>query len=83
VATRQEFRFVISGLELPEEQQQKVAGAIYRAAVGALAGLDLKGDTASIFVGKTGRFDFDWRGGLVGPVDIFEGGLDRIREIGQ
>ena len=80
---RQEYRFIVSGFDLPEDQQQKVAAAVYRAAVGALAELDLQGDTASFFIGKSGRFDWKWAGGIVGPIDIFQEGLESVRALGR
>lgn len=79
---RQEFKFIVSGLDLPDDAQQRVAAAVYKAAVGSLADLDLKGDTASFFIGRAGRFDWRWAGGIVGPIDIFTEGLESVRELG-
>jgi hypothetical protein len=80
---RQEFKFVVNGLDLPDDAQQRVAAAVYKAAVGSLADLDYQGDTASFFIGKRGRFDWDWAGGIVGPIDVFKEGIDSIRMLGE
>lgn len=80
---RQEFRFVVNGFDFPEEQQQEVAAAVYKAAVGALAELDFRGDAASFFIGKPGRFDWDWAGGIWGPLDDLGEVLESVQRLGR
>lgn len=80
---RQEFKVVVNGLELPEDAQQRVAAAVYKAAVGSLADLDYKGDAASFFIGRPGRFDWQWAGGIIGPIDVFKEGLESVRQLGE
>ncbi len=46
-AGHEEFRVVLSGLDLSDDQLQQVNGAIQRAALQAIADLDLKGDRAA------------------------------------
>ena len=47
---RQEFRVVISGLELPREQQERLASAVQQAALEVFASLDFGGDRAAVAI---------------------------------
>jgi hypothetical protein len=43
---RNEFRFVVAGIELPKDHREQLANAVAEAGMQALASLDLGGDRA-------------------------------------
>ena len=82
MADRQEFKFVVDGLELSQSQQEQIGVAIQRAALSALR--DVKADLESpVIVGHSSlRLNPGWRGLVLLNGRLGEGFAQKIDEIG-